>query len=199
METSKVKAPPPVSPSTQPINTSVDSAHRQEGAELVRRLKAEAASGYESTLTKTITDAIRALEDGAREVQRLKTACDNNWGEANYRLKYLCTVTAALGLAYDNKDPAKHTSEAVQVATDLRAQLAAANAEREALGEKVESMCRENLISADIIQAEVVQSGVNRHGIWRDLDFIRERSRAVLASRAQRSARATQPTKGSHE
>lgn len=41
---------------------------------------------------------------------------------------------------------------------------------------------RENIISADIIQAEVIQAGVNRHGIWRDLDFIRDRSKAALSS-----------------
>lgn len=73
---------------------------------------------------KDLADAIATLRSLGAEVARLRAKVDEIWGEANYRLKYLCTVTRALGLEYDNQDPAAHASAAAEVARTLTAELA---------------------------------------------------------------------------
>ncbi len=68
-----------------------------------------------------------STDDSFASFAALRENCDRNWGEANYRLKYMDVIGSALGRPHvDGEDPARYASECAEIAAALKARLNAA-------------------------------------------------------------------------
>lgn len=89
-----------------------------------------------SDIRAGIEPGIMALQ---AKVERLLQVADHNWGEANYRLKYMDVIGRALGRPHiDGENAAQYASECAEIATALRLRLAAAEQDADALAGALE-------------------------------------------------------------